>query len=108
MNKGGNRVQIPLVLLVIQCKNEQIKNLGKIDLKKRQGKHQIPFECQRGYGTYGLRLRWVWVQPQKVCIEYNALPDEWSQLRGTKAERRQRREMSTQLAKTNPDHTGGN
>lgn len=61
MNKGGNRVQIPLVLLVVPHKNEQIKNLGEFHPEKRQGKHQIPFECRRRYRTCGLRLRWIWV-----------------------------------------------
>lgn len=53
MNKGGNRLQVPLVLLVAPHKNDQIKNLGEIHLEKRQqGKHQIPFECQRSYQTW--------------------------------------------------------
>lgn len=34
MNKGGNRVQIPLVLFVVPHKNEQIKNLGKFTWRR--------------------------------------------------------------------------
>lgn len=41
MNKGGNRVQIPLLLLVIPHEKEQIKNLGNIHLEKRNIKFPL-------------------------------------------------------------------
>lgn len=66
---GGNRVAVamPLVLLVIPHRKEQIKNLGKIHLEKRQqGKRQIPCEYLRSALTCRLKLRWIWDQPETV------------------------------------------
>lgn len=47
MNKGGNRVQIPLVLPVVPHKNEQIKNLGKFTWR-RDNKESSKFPLNVG------------------------------------------------------------
>ena len=69
MTNGGNCVAVAmlLVLPVTPHEEEQIKNLGKVHLEKRQqGKHQIPFDYLRSSLTCRLKLRWIWDQPKKV------------------------------------------